>query len=906
MSEKAQFPKWKIGILSIWMLLAASTIFASETPALKENSNPRVYSEFAEPQIVGPDGLCNIFGTVVGTYSAGGDIGDVYEWTVFDPSGNVILSRNGGEQLETIQVVFPENGDYSIHLRVRRGTNSSYYEETKPVSVEEGPELALLPDYLLCAGSYALLTALDPEMPNLSDYTIEWKDIEGNLLGTGNELMTYSEGFHLVELYQTNAAGGQSCLITGSTFVGPPIDFKITTSSSTICEGESISVGLDTPLSGEWFIQKDFTGARRSLGNAFDIQIPSSELAGPGLYIVSFQTTTEDYPDCISERIVGFELLESPQISIQNTIEPDPCLANGSFEIAFQNDIDGFSIPELNITGGPQVAGQSFPISNLETGVYTIFLEKNGCETTSLLVLDSSNSGGSTSPSTIISPETCSPTGVAPGSIEVDLGTSFTSGTYRVLSTRQGEIETGAIPASGEFVVNLNQGSYFLELEVDGCTYPIIPFEIENAPQVEYTIPTNLNICESFIFQPDTDQNLRFTLTYPDGQNQSINAGQSFTLTEAGPYSIYGESRDGNTSLCPKVIDFTATFSSSISFAPVLAIEKCFDPIKYIIDLNGITIEEASIRWLNDQGEIVGRSPEFYPRGVGLYSLVVQPLESGYCPVVPVEFEVEPQITSVPMDLTSTKICPDPGLGLVTLSTNEEEVVDTEWIYYDSQDNREELVQFDGLFEIEIDRPGTYEAVAYNSLGCEIGRNLVAVENSSLLTPPLLEDSYAICSKENTLSGIDPGEFATYEWYFGEQLVSTSRVYKPTQVGEYFLVVTTIDGCEFSGSFTTYDACDFEVVFPNAMIAGDPARNFQVILSEGVTEASLFILNRQGALIYQTDSVEIAPEAPVLQWDGTMLDGKKVPVGTYVVVLMAKNPTYGFEEKITGSLLVIE
>jgi hypothetical protein len=875
--------------------------------------SPHVSTEFAEPKIVGPDALCVVFGQVVGSFSAGGDVGDVYDWTVTNPAGEVILTRSGGEQLETIQVVFSEIGTYAVYLQVRRGTDFNYYQETKAVEVQKGPELALLPDYLLCAGSPTLLTALDPNSPDLSEFTIEWKDIEGNILGTGNEYLTYSAGYHLVELYRTGANGAQSCLITGSTFVGPPIDFEIVLSSTTFCEGGSIQIGLDTPLSGDWFIQKGFSGARESAGQGFDIEFESDDLNGPGLYIVTFQTTSEDYPDCISERSIGFELLESPKASITITGQPDDCIqSNGSFDLTLISDVDAIYIPELNFSGGAFLAGQTIPFPDLEPKVYSVVLEKGGCQITTLIQLDAknppvtSNPPSQTPPTISKTDETCTPTGVNPGRIQVDFGIPIPNGIYRILQNGKGLVDSGQIPTDGEFEVSLRNGSYLLELNIDGCTYPIESIVIDDAPQVDFTVPTELNICETFELIPDTEEDIRFTLTYPDGTEETLNTGQAFTLIEEGTYSILGVGMGNNANLCPKTIELSATFSTNISFAPYLAVEKCFDPIKYEIDLQGIAIEEASIRWFNDQGDIVGRAPEFYPSGIGFYSLLVQPLESGYCPVEPVEFEVVPQITAVPMELEATKICPLPSFGIVTLTTDEEEVANTEWIYYDSLNNRQELPDFSGLFEIEVTEAGTYEAVTFNQLGCEIGRNLIEVEASTLLTPPQLDDTYAICSKKNNMDGINPGDYESYEWYFEDELVSTSSTYKPTLVGEYSLTVTTIDGCVFTDSFTTYDACDFQVVFPNALVIGDSNRNFGVIVSEGVTEASLYILNRQGALIYQEDTQEIAYETPILQWDGMMLNGKKVPLGTYVVVLLLRNPTYGFEEKLTSSLLVIE
>lgn len=903
---KTQFPKRKIGTFFIWAILILPLFTIGGTlSTLSARNNPSLRPE-ADPNLVGPESLCLVFGNVLGTYSAGGDPGDVFDWEVTSSAGEVIFSRSGGIQLETIQVIFPQIGSYTVRLSVRRGTNSNFYEDQLTVVVQTGPEIALRSDYLLCSGAPSVLTALNPNTSNLSEFTIEWKDIEGNVIGTGNEFLAYSPGFYLIELFQTDASGNRSCVINGSTFVGPPVDFQIIPSSTSICEGASINFELDTPLSGDWFIQKDFTGTRTQIATGFDFSINSDNLSGPGLYLVTFQTTTTDFPDCISEKVIGFEVLEAPELTWTILNQPDDCFSsNGSISVRVDSDIDALNIPEINVIEGPITAGEKRTFSNLKPQVYSVVVEKNGCQVTQLVVLDALLQPTILDPTVVLQNESCNPEGISQGIATINFGSDISNGEYRVLEIGMGEIARGEIPTSGQADINLSAGSYLLEMKVDGCTYPIQSLLIESVAQVEFTVPSELNICESFVLTPDTNQNLVFTLTYPNGSTENINSGEGFTLTEAGPYAILGVSQDVNSSICPKKIEFNTTLSSTISFAPILAVEKCFDPIKYEIELQGISVEDASIRWLNDLGEIVGRGQTFYPPGLGDFSLLVQPLKSGFCPVLPVEFEVVAPIISVPMDLEANKICPSPSITIVSLQTNEQEVTQTEWIFFNESDQRQELQQFDNLFEIEVNRPGTYEAVAYNRLGCEIGRSFILVEVSELLDSPVLEEEYGVCTKGKKGPMLNPGAFEEYFWYLEEQLVSTSPQFSPTKVGRYSLKVLTLDGCAYFTTFTTFDACSFEYVFPNAMILDDPQRNFEVRVSEGITSVELFIINRQGSLIHYDQSLEIPFGEPILQWDGK-ISGANIPSGSYVVVLIGKNPLYQFEEKIIGSLLVLD
>ncbi|MEP2297192.1 hypothetical protein, partial [Algoriphagus sp.] len=823
--------------------------------------------------------------------------------------------RSGGDQFETIQFLFSEVGDYQVSLKIRRGTNTNFYQEDFPVQILKGAELALKPDYLSCGDEPVLLTALFPTTPNLSEYTIVWSafDDQGGQveIGRGNELLTYSTGFHFVELFLTNPDGTQACTIKGSTFVGPPIDFQILQSTTQFCEG-SITVSTDTPLSGEWFVKKSSDASKTSLGDAFEITINENDLNGPGIYEVFFRAEDPNFPGCPSERKIVFELLAKPAIDIQILTLPDDCIsANGSFEISSSTGLDSIELPELGITLGAISAGQVLSYSNLKPQIYTVIATQNGCKVTRLIQLEAKNPPVTPSPPTQLTPvitttpETCFSEGVLPGKVAIDFGQAISVGQYRLFSTTQGQLDGGVIPSTGLLELSISNGDYLLEISIDGCTYPIEPFSIGNQAQVDFSIPEDFSICEVFDFIPETTENLVFTLTYPDGTTQVQNTGAAFTLTEGGTYTLKAVSSDPSSALWPRVERFEVTVLKKATFQPKKVERGCFDPILFVAEIQGLLPEEASIRWVNSEGEIVGRGIELYPANTGIFSLVVQPLASGFCEVVPVEFEVVAPITSVLMELEATKICPEPGTAEVKLTTQEDEVLEIRWIFYDLNDQRKELTEFNDLLEITVNQPGTYEAVAYNKFQCEIGRNLIAVEESTLLTLPDLDDSYPICSKENTLPPIDPGEYQRYEWYFEGKLISTQRRFNPKQLGEYQLLVTTIDGCVFEDSFRTYDVCDYQLVYPNALVLGDPTRDFRVLISEGVTEAELFILTRQGELIYHTTTDDVPVEEPMLNWDG-MAQGQFVPTGTYVAVIVLRNPLYGLEEKETVSLLVLD
>ncbi|OYX19485.1 MAG: hypothetical protein B7Z16_07660, partial [Algoriphagus sp. 32-45-6] len=242
----------------------------------------------------------------------------------------------------------------------------------------------------------------------------------------------------------------------------------------------------------------------------------------------------------------------------------------------------------------------------------------------------------------------------------------------------------------------------------------------------------------------------------------------------------------------------------------------------------------------------------------------------------------------------------------VRIETDRDDAIGSiEWIYYDDAGNRDDLLDFADQFAIQTDIPGNYEVVVYNRIGCEVGREFTKVETSTLLADPALEDQYGVCVKNQRGPILNPGRYAEYRWYFEGNMVSQSSEYMPFETGNYALEVISEDGCFFATTFSTYDLCFFEFRMTDAMIIGDNSRPFEAWINEGITDAEVFIINRQGQLIHYEKMEERPKEGPVFKWDGMAFGRPAIP-GTYAVVLKVSNPTYGFSEKITQALLVIE
>lgn len=900
-----QFSGWKMSVLVIGLL--GFSFLVSQAMSFFGLNEHNVSSQ---PELSGPNELCIVFGAVVGTFHAGGDPStDVYYWEIRNPAGELVLERTGGNQFEQVQYSFQSPGTYKINLRVRR--NSTFiYNGQKNVSVRTGPTLAILPDYLICGENPAKLTAIKPDDPNLNQYQVRWKDNQGNLVGTTNSIEILKEGTYFFEI--TTFQGG--CLVTGNTYVGPSLDYKLSVSSASICKGSEVTLASDTPLSGEWFLIKPGTNTQEPVGSGYQILLEKEQITQEGSYTAIFSAQDPNYPDCLSTRRITFEVRENPILEINVIQKPDNCaLPNGQLQIKNLVKLDSLIIDELGKKWAPLSIGTSINLDKLSPQMYTITAYSSGCKFTKIFNLESKNPP-LTNPSTptIIPPslqmleESCSPNGVILGKLRVEFPQGNVSGKYRILAEDIGEIYKGDLANQSSVELDVPGGVYYLELKIDNCTYPIEPIEIPKKPLVSFSVPSNIAICKKFDLTPATNQDLIFTITYPDQRTETKNSGVAFTLEEGGEYQLLGVPKDPTSGLCPSIHTFNASINQEFSFSAELIQEDCFGNQIYQVALDGIDQNQISVRWLNESGTIVGRGLQYYSSFTGKHTLEVQPLKSGFCPSAPFEFFIETPILSVKVEFEAEKICPNPGTAQLTLLTSKDEVVNAiSWIYFDDSGNRRNLDEFENQFSIVTDVPGNYEAVVFNRLGCEIGRNFTKVEVSTLLTLPDVETQYGICSKNKRGPSINPGKFEKYRWFYEGNLISEDPTFSPLEVGKYGLAVTTADGCIFEADFNTYDECFFEFRITDAMIINNLNKQFEVWINQEITHAEVFIFNRNGELIFYKEMEENPKNTPAFSWDGTFGKTSVLP-GTYAVVLQVSNPTYNFFEKVTKSLLVIE
>ncbi|PRY85438.1 hypothetical protein [Mongoliibacter ruber] len=866
---------------------------------------------FNDPNLEGPERLCIVFGSVTGEFSAGGIVeSDRYEWSATNPSGVEFFEFSGrGENYETVPIRFSELGANIIQVTVIRA-GVEIYSETRTVQVTQGPELVLMPDYLLCGNDPTTVQAIPNTTPQIDQYTFEWTNAAGVPVGNTNELTVTQEGPYFISLFFTNSEGGQDCLITGSTYVGPPDDFTLSIQQDEACEGEFVQVTADTPFRGDWTVLKQGETQRLDLGNSFSLTIDTeNDLDGPGNYTVFFSVANPQNPACSSERSIPFSIKEGPKYSAQNQQAASTCDANdGSFEILTESTIDEIRIIELNEARFNFPAGEVLLFENIPSGIYTIETKTNDCFRTGVVIVPSmAPLAGDVFEVTPL-PESCNNVGVEEGKLLVTFVNGIVEGEYRIVTGNGGEVKKEPIPNQNQFEIDGLPGDFYVLEIIDqaGCTIPWdAVLDVQKRERVSFSVPNNINICEVFELLPSTEEDLEFELLLDGNTVEIKNAGNVFELTESGDYSIIGRERRGTPDKCPRRINFSANVSEQLDFDVVLADQDCFGNRAYEADLSGRDPESVVIRWFNEDGDIVGRGKNWLPVAFGRFFLEVQPRGSGFCAVDPVEFTVEEPVLSVEIELEVEPFCPDSPFTVISFNAERELIADINWIFIDPDGNVTDLTQFDGQDVITAEEEGTYEVLIFNEFGCELGNDLVLILRSTDDSRPEVNEFYSVCDDINFGETIRPGQFDEYEWYFEGGLVSSDSIFKPQVPGEYTLVVTNPDGCTIEERFVAFEDCEFQYVFPTGMVLSDPDKLFEIYVNDAIENAQVWIHNRQGQLIFYCEDFNVQTRVPFCQWDG-VFGGDFVPTGTYTVTLSYKSEKFGVSEKVVSSLVVLQ
>ncbi|UCS93751.1 gliding motility-associated C-terminal domain-containing protein [Echinicola marina] len=887
-------------------------------PSYVQNSGSNV----PDPEIAGPDRVCLEDGQAFVEFEGAGepDI-DFYNWTITDSNNATIFTYSGeGDDFQNMEYTFDSAGVYTVLLDVERCGNPDYYAGSLEIEVVAPPTITLQDDITLCAGNTVTLTAIDGYDPNEGLYTFEWINAQGEILGdsTSNSIDVSEESIYTVTVNHIIPADAdstfQSCPASSSVFVGPAFDFELTQDAEESCYEENyINFAPDTPVSGEWSYQvQGSTDPPTMLGTGFEWEINVESLPGPDLYDIIFRAEDPILPGCVVEKRVELRVDPLPEFTTTILNNASDCAtADGSFEITMMSDAQTVTVEETgdsftNVTDG-QTLG---PITDLLPGVYTITAENDGCKFIETVSIENQNPPAGFEYTVTANPEECDANGIANGSLIITLTGNISNGSYTIINEDDGEQLTGTI--SGSVTVPLSDGTYALEVsDPNNCAVPDPQnYVIDPKVPVGFTVPSNPVACEAFYFTPEPAVGINYTITGPAGTIISPEANGVYILDIEGLYTVFGE--DPNGIDCPRTREMNLTINDQVQFTLPAPDYDCDDGALYTAELGpGLNPSDYIFLWRNSIGEIVGRNQSFSSSIEGNYSLDVQPKIGTPCPQAPIEFVVEPLPENVDIQLNLTNPICD-GNSVATLTATYPELgniqAETRWFTVDNNNISTYIPGLDGMDEITVTEPGTYRvrliAEAFGRL-CSIGNDKITVLASEN-RPPILDDTYTICAIEGVTETLDSlGNWDTFEWYLDDELVSTDSIFTPTLPGNYTLMLSDIAGCSFVDTFEVIEDCRLRIVFPEALIPEDPNRNFVVYVNDFVDEISVLIYNRWGELIKHCIEQNVPGNSPFCTWDGTV-NGKKVPVGTYPVIIKFNSEEQNIERTIKKAIVVVE
>jgi hypothetical protein len=708
-----------------------------------------------DPNLVGPDKLCNVFGSVIGSFfGAGNPATDVYSWKIFGPSNQLLFSGTGRAGFQTISYTFSIIGAHKIELSVSRG-QIPIGSFSKGVEVVKGPDIVLNQNYTLCENQEIEIKAIDPGSSNFSNYIFEWKNEVGTVIGNQNTLNVNQEGKYEVVFYLKNNTGENECETKLSTQVTKFAEISIVSSSESVCVDQFITFSSQPSLFGKWEIQKNGSLERTSLGQGFNVSINPSVLSlTPDEYTIFFSIPNINNPTCLLEAQKSFVYYQQPNFEFLSPTASSGCQeANGSLKIKVLSPIDQLSIAGIPIGTGPFFPGDEIDIPGLKSGTYLVTGLLGICTNSlaSIVPLDNPPDQLKFKISDI-EPEKCTDTGKIDGSFTVVLENGPIIGFYRIINERGAVILDESTGTATEIKVEIQGGTYLFELYgSDNCTLPQLnQVIVPSLDQTIFNVSETISVCQSFDFSPLTNQALEFTITEPDGQVSTFKASESFQLTKEGKHEILGI-LPNQSDICPSTQEFNVILVDPVDFEPVLIQQDCFGNRTYLAEIYGRDPNSVNFTWYNEENKIVGNGQLLFPTSNGEFKLDVQPANSAACPIDPKSFEIKEPILSVDVTLSSTKLCEFGPRAILSLTTTDfDEVTDIEWRRFDESGQIEELPQFKGKTEIIADVEGIYEASVLSiipaiSKNCELGRSTIELDLTPQKVPFEVPVQLSIC-----------------------------------------------------------------------------------------------------------------------------------------------------------------
>ncbi len=428
---------------------------------------------------------------------------------------------------------------------------------------------------------------------------------------------------------------------------------------------------------------------------------------------------------------------------------------------------------------------------------------------------------------------------------------------------------------------NLSLGDYHVSVEHNVCNIPIDTiFKIIEGGDSGFEINEKylIRCSQSALVKPEEKEDILYTLY--DVNDVLLATGNEFEITSPGVYSITSQSEI----YCPS----TKTFEVVSEAWEVPLVEVLGDPCeRRLILKSDYSIPDGvngKIQWYSvlDEDQPIGEGEKVIVTKNGSYFAKIHFTNNPGCDVVSDKIEIAlfPPIIDPDFVTSSAGLCN--GINSLLLISEEENLPDEAIIrWYKDTYSDNNLLQQGGV-QLEVSQPGLYFAEIQIN-GCHLTMDSIYVRELDE-KEILVEEVYDLCDYEGTDLVIDPGSFKEYEWYLDKQLVGTSNAFIPDLPGNYSIWAKDENGCISTRDFLVTEDCEPLISFSTGIKPKDPKFPLVVYYNGFVQEVELYIYDKWGKVVFQSDSSKDGWNDDEGIWDGTT-NGIAMPNGNYNLLI---------------------
>ena len=193
----------------------------------------------------------------------------------------------------------------------------------------------------------------------------------------------------------------------------------------------------------------------------------------------------------------------------------------------------------------------------------------------------------------------------------------------------------------GKKEVEIQEPGFYevIVLDEKGCEIGRSSITVQEGQLIDnLQLPDQKVICGYEYWTPNSDLDLQYELTYPDGEKVEKRKGDRFLLDQTGVYLL--KAWGDQNAICPDEGSFEIEVLELFTYRVEVLEETCDGKNTYMGVVDGANGVNFDFFWYDDNEQLVFEGVVFQPPAEGTYHLEVRPQGSISCPIDRESFEV--------------------------------------------------------------------------------------------------------------------------------------------------------------------------------------------------------------------------------------------------------------------------